>query len=1004
MNEFPIDHVILLNSHADRLMSSLYSSYFLFCESKVSFINNEIEAALRAINEGKSVYDPKFPSISTSTLQEMGAILRNPYLSLIHYKDFQQQALKCLLDSQNLSNSFNLSWNYMFVLPILQLFVKYIKLTILLSQIPDVDKIPSVYVLCLQKTNNREIESGAFLSSYLKERCTIRFLEGEFQPLFSRFSSLFMGIFPFINSVLKGDQNVDWTMFSISTNPEISNPKSTLFKQEYTLSTHLDLIIDSLICFYFVNSSSIASTPQFLDNFVLILANKGHLELEGGLYIEIRKLFETLQKSKLKKDDFRYEIFDTGATQMNIVSANRRIRQLRISSLLNEFLNAGKSDINTINMKMPVIFAVLGIANFEITSSLNKSNWGSIDNSFSYLVYKAISMVFLLFNSAKKIKRFMLYNIREYDSPYLEILLHSFKLPKDLYEKLSVIVYATKLADVAKFDEGVNFDLSPMPLAIARVLSGFNNYSTNHGIIHLEPLFGIMTSLQFRCNTFISPQYHALSIIPLHKYWFYIPALTRIIEASDQCIDIYSCSFLGLYHFFTYDFASQCENSTFRTTINGSFSSMIHQAAVLISKSVKSQYNNVGSNASYKNTLIYAEGITVLFEFGAITLFDQSFDLINQVIEKMINIIPYILQEEPVEPPNVLLKKLRELKKFTQYAITPTGHNPHSIIQQNLSEIRAVTLQSDHGVLTVTGTPGTLPSKYCAFYKQYCFEKLAQCYYSNTIRTFISIEKDTGHSPSYYISHNAFSALIDLLGFGGIVALDSKLVDVIDELFTRFAVVVTTLWPDRSQSPPWDNPSLTFNSSSEFIIALSHIGAVIKTRQILREAITSKGAIDPSYKFLTTTSTPEHDLVLMAKLRVNKALCLFESPSFPALFAHLFASNYWSNVSYDMNHNSFKDDCHLMGHSIDAMIAAIKVNNSQFNHIDHFKSMIMNAAIGIQNGIVSKKSFPRLMMFIVLDHFVKSSFYADYSMLEIYIPYQVIRSVYTSAFQGESIQ
>jgi hypothetical protein len=192
------------------------------------------------------------------------------------------------------------------------------------------------------------------------------------------------------------------------------------------------------------------------------------------------------------------------------------------------------------------------------------------------------------------------------------------------------------------------------------------------------------------------------------------------------------------------------------------------------------------------------------------------------------------------------------------------------------------------------------------------------------------------------------------------------------------------------------------------------MGAVLQFRKLLRIAADIDGSADSQFAFLAPHVPVDKDLPLIGKIKSSQMVEVFARPSFKFLFEALFQQPYWLNVFYRKRDDAFLDNAHLIVLAIDALTGAMvsnrSINNDGIRNL--YRDLLRAADSGCKTGKAlvkgkRKKEYPYWLMMLSLDHFVKSSQYADYSLLEPIVPYHCIRSVYTSMLmpgaEGENL-
>ena len=139
-------------------------------------------------------------------------------------------------------------------------------------------------------------------------------------------------------------------------------------------------------------------------------------------------------------------------------------------------------------------------------------------------------------------------------------MIRSFQIPQDQYELLLKIIQANKSLDIEKYDKGIRYNISGLLGAIDRLMTMFNKYSSDHGILHLSPLFNLISLNYFHVNSAISPTQCILKSAPLQKYWAYTKSYKSMLENPEHRDAYCLPCLLGISHYFSLDIDSICES------------------------------------------------------------------------------------------------------------------------------------------------------------------------------------------------------------------------------------------------------------------------------------------------------------------------------------------------------------------------------------------------------------------------------------------------------------
>ena len=138
MTTLDIETINGLNAQAQRLYSALYNvDTILNHSSEIGSTDNlENYAALyKALKHNVAQDNKNFPQLSKEKIISLGQFLRYPIHVLHHVAVFQSTAIKTLVEVSKATRTFDLSWNYVFVKPIMNLLSNYVKVTIFANSI-----------------------------------------------------------------------------------------------------------------------------------------------------------------------------------------------------------------------------------------------------------------------------------------------------------------------------------------------------------------------------------------------------------------------------------------------------------------------------------------------------------------------------------------------------------------------------------------------------------------------------------------------------------------------------------------------------------------------------------------------------------------------------------------------------------------------------------------------------------------------------------------------------
>ena len=987
--EYTIDQAYALIKHADHILSSLCAAQKTLTDNEADYFDSKVNSQIiDNIKHGKKIDDKKL-SIDKKKAWGIGSTLRQTFNTISHFQKFQNQCLHTLLNAQDASSTFALSYNSEFVMPLLQLFVKYVKLHVLLSQIKNIVNVPILYYYCKQRTlGESQLSSDIFsLPKYLKERISFNFLEAELQPLVKRFEDVLVTAKSYINNLITADQTFNWSQFALSENPSVTPPKGNFMDLQYFVAMNLNLFVDALISLLFVN---VSAAPKFNDVFQSIVKFHPYFELVADIKIPISSMFEALKRFTTKKEDLSSSFFEK-AVLTDIDRKNIVFREKKIASLIQEFINAGESDVTSICFKIQIFFALLGYGNFVFSSNmgitakddLHRMHLATID-----LLSTLTSAAFLILKNTKPIKRFFLYNLREYDYPNLLALVYPLRLEKPLYDKVTYVANSLQYIQLDAFDNGTPIDIFPLKLAIGNVMACFNKYSTNHGVVHLPPLFQLLASISFHVRIATEPIDVVFESLEIFRFWQYRKFIEAKLSSTPNEFKGTVVTILGLPHFYSYDQSMASEDEDFYKKIPKTYLDMEKIIISIIEEWVEKQSQN--SFELQKDSAVlragearFIQALRSLISIGTITICGEQFNLLKRILPTINAIIPNVIGRQSSIPPYYLNQRVAAISKFLRLCLLSVGVNPNSVISRNMIDITHVQLSYDNGVPKIDGKMGRIPHIYFEFYKNYIKKNIKQTYYSTILRTFIDC-KETADSVSckapLFLSHTAFSALGNILDDDGCKAFDILLaqgtVDTLESVAESFSLVI-----------PSDTTVLNMaEHTSKCITSLIQAGKILKIRQLFNQAK------HPN----TPLVDPHEDAILAMKLKDSTFLQNFDTEKLPNFIISLFSAGFWSDIEYDVGNGAFTNDSHLLPYIFDAIFGVKKFHDSDFDTKKHCNIMMKAMVEGIEK---IKKVDKKLLMYVLVDFIVKESVYADYSMIDEVLPYQVIRSVYSTILQ-----
>lgn len=1055
-----IAYVTSLNKHAERILAGLYSVSKMFQDlaadldtKEINDLYSDCHKALKAkvdINK-----DPKFHHLIEDQIKYYGEKLRYPVNVLRHYMFFQQGALNLLQQAARTSKAFSLSWNYVHVQNIMELYKNYIKCYLFVLDLTQYEKVVTIYNYCYQRRNGVPIDELDKFYFHLINRATPLALVNDLKPLNGHIFPMFKTVASVLERILGPSTSFEWKLLNLSDNPENTYPGDTFFKNEYILMMNLDEIIDWFICFIMIGMPYLLADQQILELLKLVAQQKLLLQLHGDYCIEIRKIYERIRRVIKMQDMDYFNMFSVEFIDKQ--TKVRDYRRRRLAMALNEAYAGISSDPSLLPLKIPIILSLLGYANFEVTSSFTANQFYDIkkfNTSFLSLFLAIYRLTTFSVKNEAIIKRFIIFNLREYDGPFLNNLINTFHIPQNNYQTIEKFISALQTLDIEKYDNGTKYDLRGLLINIARLMSSFNFYNVSHGVLHLSPLFNMISLLYFHVNLFTNTTEVLLKSMPLHKYWCFTKSFFAISHNFTHDDSYVIPCFLAFAHYYTYDVNTNAEWKGFKGMVMSHVNDILNLASKSISewarqfqngflKDLHDQENIVNINklqnkvakpqTDTKQTknpvkdehpllsiLVHEESklenrtvldpiakytgllcgsMELIYEIGKIKIFGEEYDIQEMVVDRMKELIQSIFSELRPQAPSDLIKTINSAKYILSIILTSANINPHEIIQSSIDQLiysplvitdKSVSLDKDKQV-------GYLTNLYAQHFKKFCREKIHKLVYSSKRKCFILPNVTNSES---FASMSSLRDLYKVIGIDGMITVDLAVCETVNEFFDKLNIIVYNEVPRNEKGIPFLNNPSAMQHVDTVIGYITHIGCIMQFRNLLREAVDIDPVINPKYQFMAKDLTPDMDVVLHSKISNNKIVTSLALPLFPVYVGGLLSTAYWAKVQYLPNEDSLSDNSHLIAQCFDAIAGSTLCisKTAPINRI--YNNILRNMSNGIKTGNLfhqknKKVQYPYLTMYIVLDQFVKNSSYADYAMLETTTSYSFIRSVYS---------
>jgi hypothetical protein len=1047
----PLEVVMALNAAADHVAAGLFSLVKTLPGLNLRRYSDVINA-LSDLRQGVETTKINLPLDVVGTLSES---LRVPFAAVRHFHSFSTEALRTLTSFSDVDRAFDLSWNYLFVRQTMNLLWNYVRLSLFAAQITDLLPAALLYNYSRWKQGGATVEGAAALLRFLQSRSTITNLASELEPLSGSVLFLFKKISGPLYWLLQADRSFAWSLVNLSDNPEVFETGETFFRRDYVLMIDLDCIVNWFVAFAIFAGQPLTDDLPIWELFQVVVAQKGALELYGDVTYPVVKIFEQLRgPKKLKKGEADF-LAAFEKIDLDKALDSRGYRRRRLAMAMREAIAACETDANQFLLKFPVLMALLGWANYEIATTLSfppKDGKNAYDGDIIELIVETANLVTRSLRFEEMVKRFTLFNLREYDAPYIEALMAAAHVPQASYDQLGKVVAALRIVDIVQHDAGTRYDLTRLQLYIVQIVNFFVRYSRTLGVLHLSALFNQLSCLSFHIDMYTSVQDLVLRVAPVHTYWRFarqFESISDVKKASDRNdrthLAGYTPGLLALAHYYTADGTALLAWPDIKRDVKDhvkrllsnlvewlqAWTKHLHGGVLdqLTEQTLRSNMgaaqtgrrneirdflvgdeSDIGNRFMFKTaSLLMTQLIKAmrgLHEIGEISIFGESINPLGLVLAQLKTLAAELVRFGSAQPPVRVLRQIENARFVASAAMMAGFVGGQRAIQESLRMLKQATVNVTATSVTHSEKKGQLVQVYETFYLDFLQTKIAQSYYSTTCQTFLPPggQADAQAELVAYASRAALRDLYELIGKEGIALLDLRAADVVTELMDGLAKKIHHLISGSERPTYVTAPEKQAIAEADlYIKTLCHAGAVLQFRKLLRIAADIDASTDPQFAFLAPDVPVDKDLPLIGKLKSTHMIEVFGRLGFKFLFEALFLQSYWLNVSYRKRDDAFLDNAHLIVLPIDALIGTmISIKPIPEEQIKTMYCELLRAAdSGCKTGKAlvkgkKKKEYPYWLMMLLLDHFVKRSQYADYSLLEPIVPYHYIRSVYTS--------
>jgi hypothetical protein len=371
-----------------------------------------------------------------------------------------------------------------------------------------------------------------------------------------------------------------------------------------------------------------------------------------------------------------------------------------------------------------------------------------------------------------------------------------------------------------------------------------------------------------------------------------------------------------------------------------------------------------------------ADTLTAAREIGTIYICGAEID----VREEITNMFAFILQSvffgSPAVPPCELLLRFQRMKWSLHY-LCSAGHINFNSFQKKFMVVSGDSAGMGHLLL-----------QYRNRYTEIARSVLNKAFFSSSQGMFVPVDvKGPTASQIYdYLSPAAIRALQTVLGTEGMKVIFDGLTTVVGKLTRSLVESLEKVLAGKPEQ--FDSGLCPLQNSGDIIQSISHISAILK----LRETFRALAGIE--------NRPPHEDEDMLGQMNEAGVNRIIDHPILTTVLGSLMASNYWESFSYDTVHDAMRDNSHIWACLLDCFAGCADGGSHNADIPELFyRQLFGRFVLSIRKakeafGKKGKSLYPGMSMVILVENIANRSYYADYSELEPFVPYQFIRTLY----------
>lgn len=496
--------------------------------------------------------------------------LRKYYYPIVHFTLFCDSCLDSIKTLSAGMLRFDITWNNVYVVNFLKLFVSYMKAVNAFGSCELVAKIILSYEFCYFSISKRtDIESIYEKFSYhvnpnyVSEACYCAV--PHLRELFSLISQKMVDCFiSQSNPVYLGE----YTDFDTEIIPEVP-----FFRLEYIIMMNLSLLADAFIYFSFLDADFCCVNFSELIKCLYVLNST--VDLPSLTPISVISLFEKYNsESKVVKSIIG------NRTDHNIQLLCRKTSKLCF--ILEDMNDRLEYTEEYLPNNLHVVLSFLSCAHFNLSTVYRLERFSNMDDDepVGFLSSHVIHLTYALFQIINKLskkksylKDYYFYNFGQYDFQYLDASINSTCVYEPIFKKLEFICATLFALDYNKYLNGEQYNLSGLESYLLSFSHSLNHYKK--GLNHMGTLFNFVSYLYFKVTIVNNIDTYYLCYVPLHSYWRYLPRINTLVKKKKIENEFLKPVFLNHFKYFSLDVHSFAEIHNFNTECFRMFATML---------------------------------------------------------------------------------------------------------------------------------------------------------------------------------------------------------------------------------------------------------------------------------------------------------------------------------------------------------------------------------------------------------------------------------------------